>query len=95
MLVESSLMTSNLQYYALAAAESLLHPQNECGSSQKKQDHLLDVISHPTDPKVYAMLTHKDFESEPNPEAGGRGVRFTLRKTAISEEIHGPLNHQN
>jgi hypothetical protein len=65
-LVQSNLLTSDLQLKTLQAASQFLarnnndDNNNNNNSAQEDKAVVVDVISHPTDPKVYAMLDSVD-----------------------------------
>mmetsp|Transcript_21121 Transcript_21121/g.25963 ORF Transcript_21121/g.25963 Transcript_21121/m.25963 type:complete len:1284 (-) Transcript_21121:373-4224(-) len=62
LLVKSPLLSSELQLEALEAANSYLDVKVKDKEEDKSQyEH---VISHPTDPKVYAMLHYQDINSD-------------------------------
>jgi len=59
-LVRSPLLTKELQSKALEAAKSFLATTPKADEIDNESAPLVDVIEHPTDPKVYSMLNSDD-----------------------------------
>jgi len=85
LLVQSPLLTPQFQLEAIEAANTFLDCAGKCNhhlynhddnSQQSNNDVENAVISHPTDPKVYAMLSYDDI----NKYISHQGANRTLKK---------------